>query len=96
MSKTIKPECKMTFEEALEKVEQTVFRMEQKDIPLEDLIVQYEEGLKLIEHCQQKLVKAQEKIELLTKAADGKVTLSTLADAEQVTEEKPAQSPSLF
>jgi len=100
MSKSPKGD-KLTFEEALERVEQTVTRMEDKDLPLEDLIQHYEEGLKLIEHCNQKLAVAEEKITLLTKASDGKIKTATLAPqppdtTESDTVEKSDSSPSLF
>jgi len=98
MSKSPKGD-KLTFEEALEHVEQTVTRMEEKDIPLEDLLQHYEEGLKLIEFCNQKLTAAEEKITLLTKTSDGKIKISTL-DPQTPTlpesGEKSDASPSLF
>ena len=98
MSKSPKGD-KLTFEEALERVEQTVTRMEDKDLPLEDLIQHYEEGLKLLEFCNQKLAAAEEKITLLTKTSDGKVNASTLdpqTPASPEASEKSGDSPSIF
>lgn len=55
----------MTFEKGLEKLESIVEEMENGDLPLDDLIKKYEEGSKLLKHCDSKIKEAEKKIELL-------------------------------
>ena len=55
----------MTFEKGLEKLESIVEEMESGDLPLDDLIKKYEEGSKLLKHCDSKIKDAEKKIELL-------------------------------
>lgn len=57
--------AKEKFEDALEKLEDIVKKMEAGDIPLEDAIKSFEEGIKLIRFCQTRLDEAQRRVELL-------------------------------
>lgn len=57
---------KPSFEESIEKLENLVESMESGDIPLMDLIDQYEEGGKLLKQCQADLQKAAIRIEKIT------------------------------
>ena len=43
---------KLPFETALQKLEEIVEAMESGDLPLETLLVRYEEGMKLAKACQ--------------------------------------------
>ena len=65
---------KLTFEAALAKLESIVETMEQGDVPLADLLGKYEEGTKLLRHCESRLKDAELKIEKLKKQKDGSVT----------------------
>lgn len=56
----------LKFEEAVEQLESIVQEMENDQLPLDQLIQRYEEGTKLIQHCQQKLSEAEQKVEILT------------------------------
>lgn len=60
-----KPE-NLTFENALERLENILEAMEEGDTPLADLIAKFEEGSKLLKTCQEKLQEAELKIEKLT------------------------------
>jgi len=62
----------ISFEKALEKLEKIVDELEEGDIPLDSSLKKYEEGIKLARVCQEKLDKARQKIETLTKGKDGK------------------------
>ena len=57
----------LTFEQALERLESIVEKMEQGDVPLADLIQRYEEGNRLLKLCEKRLRDAELKIELLKK-----------------------------
>ena len=72
---------KLTFEAALAKLESIVETMEQGDVPLADLLGKYEEGTKLLRHCESRLKDAELKIEKLKKQKDGSVTTETFEAA---------------
>lgn len=61
----------LKFEKALERLEKIVEDLESGNIPLEDALKKYEEGVKLCRICTQKLSQAETKIESLTKSLDG-------------------------
>ena len=62
----------LSFEEALKKLEQTVMKMEQGDLNLDENIKFFEEGNKLVKFCSEQLNKAEKKVEvLLGKSSDG-------------------------
>jgi exodeoxyribonuclease VII small subunit len=60
-----------TFEQALVELEQTVQKLEKGELPLEDSLALYEEGIQLSRLCHKKLEEAEAKIELLMKDAKG-------------------------
>jgi len=60
-----------TFESALARLEQVVQRLEKGELPLEESLQLYEEGIRLSGFCHAKLEEAQGKIELLLKDAKG-------------------------
>lgn len=61
----MEPELK--FEKALERLEKIVEDLESGNMPLEDALKKYEEGVKLCSVCTVKLSQAETKIETLTK-----------------------------
>ncbi len=65
----MEPELK--FEKALERLEKIVEDLESGNIPLEDALKKYEEGVKLCRICTQRLSQAETKIESLTKSLNG-------------------------
>ena len=66
-------EVKLSFETALSKLETIVESMETGDVPLADLLAKFEEGNKLLKHCESRLKEAELKIEQLKKERDGVV-----------------------
>ena len=64
-----------TFEAALVKLEQIVQRLEKGELPLEESLVLYEEGVRLSRLCHAKLEEAEGKIEMLMKDARGEAIL---------------------
>jgi exodeoxyribonuclease VII small subunit len=66
-------EVKLSFETALSKLEAIVESMESGDVPLADLLARFEEGNKLLKHCEVRLKEAELKIEQLKKERDGVV-----------------------
>ena len=59
------------FEEGLKKLETLVEQMEGDEMPLENLLKHYEEGIRLAKGCQKKLEAAELKIKKLQPNADG-------------------------
>ncbi|PWK11514.1 exodeoxyribonuclease VII small subunit [Tumebacillus permanentifrigoris] len=58
-----------TFEQALERLEQIVRAMEAGDLPLEQAIAEFQEGMSLARVCREKLDQAEQKIEMLVQEA---------------------------
>ena len=63
---------KEKFETSLEKLEGIVRTLEEGDLPLDDSLKAFEEGMKLVKFCEASLNKAQKKIEVLMKDKEGK------------------------
>jgi exodeoxyribonuclease VII small subunit len=83
-----KPQESPSFENAIERLEQIVDQMENDKLPLEDLLVRYEEGIKLVKICSEKLDAAEKKIEMITRDAVGKPQLAEFEPQEK----NPAQN----
>ena len=64
-----------TFEAALQKLDEIVQKLEKGELPLEQSLVLYEEGVRLSRLCHAKLEEAEGKIELLLKDARGELVL---------------------
>lgn len=72
-----------TIEQAMERLEKLVGEMESGQLPLDTLIAGYEEGVKLVRVCQEKLDAAEQRIQIITRNAAGPAGLddfSTGAD----------------
>ncbi|MBI2361126.1 MAG: exodeoxyribonuclease VII small subunit [Deltaproteobacteria bacterium] len=71
------------FEEALEQLEKVVERLESGELSLEDSLAAFEEGVKLVRLCNQKLAEVERKIELLVKDKEGKLQLKSLEELRE-------------
>ncbi len=72
--------AEMKFEDALKKLENIVSGLERGDIPLDESLAKYEEGVKLVRFCQKKLQEAKKKIEILVKTKEGKIKLEPFGE----------------
>lgn len=73
----------LSFEDALKKLEQTVMKMEQGDLNLDENIKYFEEGNKLVKLCTEQLNKAEKKVEvLLGKSSDGEPVFKEMNNEE--------------
>lgn len=61
------------FEASLKRLEEIVQRLESGDMPLEESLRVFEEGMKLVAFCSQKLEEAEKKVTLLTNRQEGGV-----------------------
>src|SRR5438270_4585958 len=77
-----KPTNEMSFEAAMERLEKIVEEMESGKMLLEDLLVRYEEGMKLVKVCQDRLARAEQKIEIITRDYTGKTSVKNVEPAE--------------
>lgn len=62
---------KERFEDALNKLEKIVSKLEDGDIPLEESLKLFEEGIRLSRFCNQKLDEAEKKVEILLEGKEG-------------------------
>jgi exodeoxyribonuclease VII small subunit len=61
------------FEEAMQRLEEIVQSLESGDLPLEESLKIFEEGMKLVGYCNSKLDEAEKKVSLLIKESDGQL-----------------------
>lgn len=64
---------KVTFEEGIRQLEKIVNELEAGDMPLEDAVKKYEEGIRISKLCNQKLDETEKKIMILAQDSDGNV-----------------------
>jgi len=60
-----------TFEDSIKQLEKIVEQLEKGDLPLEDSVKLFEEGVRLSSACKQELDEAEGKVQLLVKQRDG-------------------------
>ncbi len=65
---------KLTFEQALARLEETVRRLENGDVPLDESLSLFEEGIALVKLCNGKLDAAEQKVVKLKIGDDGSVS----------------------
>jgi exodeoxyribonuclease VII small subunit len=74
----------VNFETAMDRLEKIVEQMESGQLPLEDLIVRYEEGMNLVKVCQERLASAEQKIEIIARNSAGKASVKDFASAAEI------------
>ena len=84
-----KPETQLHFEGAMDRLEEIVEQMESGKMMLEELIVRYEEGMKLVKVCQERLASAEQRIEIITRNNAGKPVVKAFEPAAE--KEPPAK-----
>lgn len=67
-------EKKMTFEQALARLEEIVALLEKGDAPLDQSLELYEEGASLVRRCNTALEQAERRVTILMKDQEGIVT----------------------
>ena len=84
MSSKPKPrETELNFEGAMDRLEKIVEQMESGKLPLEDLIVRYEEGMNLVKICQERLANAEQKIEIIARNSAGKPVVNEFEPTQE-------------
>ena len=74
-----------SFETSIEKLESIVSQMEEENLPLEELLSNYEQGHELLTHCQSLIDSARKRIE---------VVQLDRTNSDEGTENKLASGPS--
>lgn len=65
-----------SFEQAIKRLETLVEQMESGKLPLEELLNRYEEGVRLVKACTEKLSAAEKRIEIITRDNGGKPVIA--------------------
>ena len=75
--------AKQTFEKAISLLEQIVQDLETGDLPLEEALKKFEEGVKLSKTCSRKLDETEKKIRILMSDNSGNVTEKPFAPDQE-------------
>lgn len=88
MTKKSDKENKVSFEDAMSRLESIVSELEDGDLSLEKSLVSFEEGMKLAKVCETKLSEASGRVEKIMKDFSGaeknvSLTAEELPDSEE-------------
>ena len=61
----------LSFEETLARLEAVVLQLETGDLPLEQALAAFEEGVRLARVCSTRLDEAERRVHVLTRTPDG-------------------------
>lgn len=81
----------LTFEAAMERLENIVSQMEAGTLPLEEMLQRYEDGTKLVKFCSDKLAAAEKRIEIITRNAAGKAEVVEFDPASEAADPPKAK-----
>lgn len=62
-----------SFEASLTELEEIVTKLEDGDLPLEESLELFEKGINISRACRDRLAKAERRIEILMREADGEI-----------------------
>ena len=71
------------FEDAMKRLEDIVNNLEGGDMPLEESIKAFEEGMKLLSFCSGKLEEVEKRVSILIKESDGRYAKRPFNEDEQ-------------
>ena len=72
------------FEASLTALEKVVRELERGDLPLEESLKLFEQGVKLSRECQERLNQAERRVEVLLRDTEGRPVLSAFDNDEKV------------
>jgi exodeoxyribonuclease VII small subunit len=67
------PAKKQAFEQSLGRLEEIVRKLESANLPLDEAMKLFEEGMQLSRDCQKQLEQAEARVEILLKKAGGEM-----------------------
>ena len=71
---------KMSFEAAMERLEQIVRAMERGDVQLDESLKLFQEGTELVRTCSKMLEEAQMQVKMVMTSEDGSPVLEDITD----------------
>jgi exodeoxyribonuclease VII small subunit len=74
---------KASFEENMKRLEEIVEQMESGNLPLEDTVKLYKEGMALSAKCGADLKKVEQDVKKVTETAQGDVKLELFPEADE-------------
>ncbi|GJL62665.1 MAG: exodeoxyribonuclease 7 small subunit [Nitrospirales bacterium] len=80
------------FEQALARLETIVTELERGELPLDESLKIFEEGIKLSKTCMKVLDDAERKVEILVQDKDGKKRIQAFSEGDTTSE--PSDEPS--
>ena len=85
-----------SFEAQLASLERIVRELERGDLPLEQSLELFEQGVKLSRECQERLNEAERRIEVLLRGGDGSTIAVPFGADELVEDEEADDDESVF
>jgi len=80
------------FEKAFQQLETIVKRLESEELPLDDALQLFEEGIRLSRLCNQKLEEVEKKIELILADAKGQPRIEPFEE-DELEDERAEETP---
>jgi exodeoxyribonuclease VII small subunit len=74
--------AKLSFEKAMNQLEQIVQELESEELPLEKAIKKFEEGIKLSKFCNLKLEESEKRVTMLMEEQDGQLKQADWEDSD--------------
>ena len=81
-----------SFEASLEALEEIVRKLERGDLPLEQSLEFFEQGIRLSRECQERLSQAERRIEILLRDNQGRPVVSAFEDAKIISKENGTEN----
>ncbi len=78
----------ITFEKALQQLEEAVAKLEKGQMPLDEALDCFERGVQSANLCRKQLQAVESRIETLTKDSSGRFATTSFAVAEQQDEDR--------
>ena len=76
-----------SFEDSLKQLEAIISKLERGDLPLEDSVRLFEEGIQLSDACKTELENAEGKVQMLLKQKDGSMKPGPFPAADRISRE---------
>jgi exodeoxyribonuclease VII small subunit len=92
----VKANATASFEAQLATLERIVRELERGDLPLEQSLELFEQGVRLSRECQERLNEAERRIEVLLRGGDGATIAVPFESGELIEDEDDADDETVF
>ena len=79
------------FEKSFQQLEAVVKRLESEELPLDESLQLFEEGIRLSRFCHQRLEEVEKKIELILADAKGEPRVEPFANEDEDAADEPVE-----